>query len=448
MMRRHPYTCTGCGHGFDAFKQLRKHWDGSCPAASPPGSPQPPSQPPPIQRQIDPTRNLWLNDSNVSHWLNADHDDSTIWIDEDDTRSVVNLISPRSSVCSANSEAHDEQNENKRDELLLTLLGVVETLSAIVLGNNQPSQSTVTRPPPISTGTTHCQVPAINEWTTVPGKQKTAAITTSHNTIEHRNIYELLDSVPSSPAKSTSSVTPMNTWSFSPPSHSRLKQQPQPPLNKVKRRPQVVINNKPESDNQVWKKTVPGNNSFAGAVKEGRKVALFSDSICNRMSKHELRNKLKCNITKKAFPGATTDDMYEHYMWPTLKKNTPDTAIIHIGANDILAKGTTDGGLTSTSIEQIAQDVIRCGEVCESVGVNTICISSVLPFKGRRAQSTINNINHQLAKLCRDKSYDFILNDNIKYDKDNTLYYGDGLHLNDVGRDILMDNFRDYLNVH
>ena len=101
-------------------------------------------------------------------------------------------------------------------------------------------------------------------------------------------------------------------------------------------------------------------------------MALFSDSICNSMSKYELTKKLNCNITKKSFPGATTDDMYAHYMWPTLNKNTPDTAISHIGANDILAKGKPDGGLTSTSIERIAKDVIRCGEACESAGVNTI----------------------------------------------------------------------------
>ena len=130
---------------------------------------------------------------------------------------------------------------------------------------------------------------------------------------------------------------------------------------------------------------------------------------------------------------------------PTLKRDTPDTAIIHIGVNDILAKGTTDGGLTANAIQEIAKDVIRCGEVCQSAGVNNICISSILPFKGRRAELTINNINHQLAKLCLEKSFDFILNDNIIFDNDNILFYGDGLHLNEAGRNILMENFSSYL---
>ena len=374
-------------------------WTPASPSPLPSPPLLPPPSPPPLQRQIDPTsRNLWLND------------DSSIWVDEDDTISVANLTLPRLSVRSLQIETSDRRDENKRDELLFTLLDVVEQRSGIVLGKKEPSQSPATTPPNnVSPDTAHCQIPTstssptlqtkYTKWTTVPGKPKTATNTPSQNTIEISNMYELLHSVPSSPAKSTSATIPANTWGYSPPSHPQIKRQAQPPATRCNQRPQVVINNKPEADNPAWRKTSPGNSSFAAAVKDGRKVAIFSDSICNRMSKYELRKKLKCNITKKAFPGATTDDMYEHYMWPTLKKNTPDTAIIHIGVNDILAKGTPDGGLTSISIEQIAKDVIRCGEACESVGVNTICFSSVLPFKGRRAQSTTNHINDQLAKL-------------------------------------------------
>ena len=161
------------------------------------------------------------------------------------------------------------------------------------------------------------------------------------------------------------------------------------------------------------------------------------------MSKNDLKRKLECAVNKKSFPGATTTDLYEHYMQPTLKRNTPDTAIIHVGANDILMKGTSDGGLTAASIEKIAEDIIKCGDTCRQAGVNQVCISSILPFKGRRAISTINHINSQLAALCIDRSYDFLLNDNITMD--SNLFYTDGLHLNDAGRDILIDNFRGYI---
>ena len=83
-------------------------------------------------------------------------------------------------------------------------------------------------------------------------------------------------------------------------------------------------------------------------------------------------------------------------------------------------------------------------------GVNTICISSVLPFKGRRAQQTFEHINHQLARLCEERRYDFLLNDNIQYEpnKPSTLHFMDGLHLNDRGRYRLMDNFKVYMDQH
>ena len=94
----------------------------------------------------------------------------------------------------------------------------------------------------------------------------------------------------------------------------------------------------------------------------------------------------------------------------------------------------------------ISNDIIKCGKVCAAHGVNNICISSVLPFRERLTNSTINYINDKLAKLCRENSFDFLLNDNIIYDHSKSLYYHDGIHLNEAGRDILMDNFSTYLN--
>jgi len=136
-------------------------------------------------------------------------------------------------------------------------------------------------------------------------------------------------------------------------------------------------------------------------------------------------------------------------MLPTLKKNTPDTAIIHIGVNDILQKGTSDGGLSANVITEVSQSIIKCGELCRSCGVNNICISSVLPFKGRRAKLTVNQINSNLAKLCEEMCFDFLLNDNIVFDNsksDNLLFHTDGLHLNDLGREVLIDNFSNYMH--
>ena len=185
------------------------------------------------------------------------------------------------------------------------------------------------------------------------------------------------------------------------------------------------------------------------AVKNGKQVGLFSDSICNRMSKFDL-NELITNHTviKKAFPGATSNDLSSHYMIPTLENNTPDTAIIHVGINDLLAQ-SVDGGLSSNSIDEIANNIIKCGQVCKSFGVNDICISSVLPKRGYKAQLSVKHINDRLLSLCERNSFDFLLNDNIIFDatkEANTLFYNDGLHLNSAGRKVLIENFKCYLD--
>ena len=409
------YICTQCDKSFNRFKQLRGHWM-TC--ITPPAA-----QDQPLQRPINPLNNMWLNDGPL-----ADQDSSCGQAGGDQSTCFQQ-------ACVVQSD---------QNKIILVLLESVEKLTDMILGERPiPSNCTVPPPvspkiPPSSSTPNHCISGELSdgEWRTVPGKPKPAT-----KTVKIRNMHDILDAIPPASNDTSMAEIPKKTWANSPTQTRWPKKQQQ--------RPQVIINNNPEADHPEWRKTVPGNNSFSGAVKHGKRVALFSDSICNRMSKHQLCTTLKCNVNKKAFPGATTDDLSEHYMMPTLKKNPPDTAIIHIGVNDILEKGTVDGGLTSNAIEQVARDIVKCGEVCRSRGVNTICISSVLPFKGRRAQSTVNNINFNLAKLCREKSFDFILNDNIIYENCKTehlLFYSDGVHLNDLGRDILMGNFNNYIN--
>ena len=376
---------------------------------------------------IDPMNNLWLNEDPYLQQQSSH-------IPADNTKQTT-----------CGKAGDDQIVSDNYIKLTITLLEAVEKLTDMVLGERSNAASIIDAPQPSlkapsTSSPKQCEV----AWQTVPGRRKPVA-KSARSAIECRNLYEALNTIPIEDrtvidGEPTTAEVPANTWANSPPAH----------LKKHRSRPQIIINDKPDANNAIQQKTIPGNNSFAGAVKHGKKVALFSDSICNRMSKQQLRAKLNCNVNKKSFPGATTDDLYEHHMLPTLIKNTPDTAIIHIGVNDILTKGTTDGGLTSNLVTEIANDIMKCGKVCQSYGVNNICISSVLPFKGRRAQLTVNHINEHLAKLCREMSFDFLLNDNIKYDNNtrdkSSLFYSDGLHLNDNGRDVLIENFSNYVH--
>ena len=98
----------------------------------------------------------------------------------------------------------------------------------------------------------------------------------------------------------------------------------------------LVVNPYPEriQVNQ-GRRTVPGQSSYSEVVKKGRRVVVFGDSIPSRIRHQEFNDILhQGHCQFKKFPGATVRDM-EHYIEPTLERNTPDTAIIHCGTNDL-----------------------------------------------------------------------------------------------------------------
>ena len=244
--------------------------------------------------------------------------------------------------------------------------------------------------------------------------------------------------------------------------HLHLKSQDSEPAilqqSSVKQRtkPQIIINQKPESVTS-WPKTIPGNATYADSLRNGQNIMVYSDSICNRMSKWEMNKKAKdsgieCSINKKAFPGATSQDLHSYHMLPTLMRNTPDEVIIHSGINETRQLADKDGGMTSEVIDLISNDIIKSGQVARSHGVNRICISAVLPVRGKKFQKTISLINYRVENLCKREGFDFISNVNIIFTEptpvDDGLFYKDGLHLNAAGRQVLMDNFISYLNMH
>ena len=453
-MRNHPYTCTACGRGFDIFKHLRKHWDGGCSACPPPITVSP--SPPPLERQqIDFTTNQWLNDENP--WVSANGDDYNDY-NECNENECANerirhntSIKPEHDVITISEDDYPEpipNPYNHRDELLYTLLEVVEHLSEIVLGQHPtPTASTPSSTSANIASTENLHTPAGDDWQTVPGRARP-----QHKHVQKHfqstNMYTVLDSLPQcdpSPASEPCIETRHKT------AHTSTNSQQAKHTRDTQRRPAVVVNKFPERGT-TWAKAIPGNSSFSDIVSKGKNVALFSDSICNRFSEWELNQKAtNATIKKKAFPGATAVDLAEHHMHPYLKKVQPDIAIIHAGANDVLQK-SKNGGLTDEQIQSICANILTSGMIAKEYGVNKVCISSVLTGKSKNFQLSSIFINSILEKMCQEVGFDFIKNDNITYEfpteDEPGLFYKDGLHLNDKGRDILMHNFINYLNNH
>ena len=458
-MRNHPYTCTACGHGFDVFKHLRQHWDGRCLACLPPITPPPSQSPPPSpeRRQIDFTTNLWLNDDNPWLYTNDNGDDHNDNDECNDYECVNDEISHSTSTKTEHDvitipDDHPEtipKPYSKRDELLYTLLEAVEYLTEIVLGQRPtPTASTPSSTSANIASTENLHTSAGDDWQTVPGRARPQHREEQKH-FQSTNMYTVLDSLPQcdpSPASEPCIGTLQHT------EHASTNSQQVQHTRGNQRRPAVVVSKFPERGT-TWAKAIPGNSSFSDIVSKGKNVVLFSDSICNRFSEWELNRKAtNSTIKKKAFPGATALDLAEHHMHPYLKRIQPDIAIIHAGANDVLQQSGKDRGLTDAQINKICGNILTSGMIAKEYGVSKVCISSVLTGKSKNFQLSSIFINSILEKMCQEVGFDFIKNDNITYEfpteDEPGLFYKDGLHLNDNGRDILMCNFINYLNNH
>lgn len=438
------YFCSKCEQSFSKFRHLQKHWsDGKC------------ETPEEVEEQqlrrptIDCLKNVWLNDN---PFFDLAAEDTDIESDSDESGEEISDNPPDI------AEGVARSNSELQTELLHYIVVILEKMAEHSHSQQQqiatnPTPQQVLPQQPLSHRPSHVPAPPPPEWRTVergstPPK-KHATLPKKHTTpsFEHANNFSVLANLESEPSPPQSLLNHQIAA-------SEIRQATSSP--KQKSRPQVVINRKPESVT-TWPKTSQGNSSYADTVKRGRNVMIFSDSICNRMSKWELNNKatvagISCQINKKPFVGATAEDLYTHHMMPTLKNNTPDDIIIHVGINDTRQLADKKGGMTSEVIDILAGNVIRCGQVAKTHGVNNVCISALLPIRGHKYQQTIKHINYRIENLCKQEGFDFITNSNIIFAEptpvDEGLYYRDGLHLNGAGRQVLMDNFISYLKMH
>ena len=123
-----------------------------------------------------------------------------------------------------------------------------------------------------------------------------------------------------------------------------------------------------------------------------------------------------------------------HYILPTLHKDQPDVVLLHIGSNDINNQ-TKD----KTDTEKLTGDIINIGKSCIDL---VVVISSVLPKTNISLTRLIRQVNDSLREQCVLNGFGFISNDNIS----RTHLWKDGIHLEDLGTNILAGNFVDFLN--
>ena len=115
----------------------------------------------------------------------------------------------------------------------------------------------------------------------------------------------------------------------------------------------------------------------------------------------------------------------------------PDVVLLHIGSNDINIQ-TED----RINTEKLMGDIINIGKSCINLGVKEVVISSILPKKNIALTHLIQQVNDGLGQQWVLNGFGFISNDNIS----RTHLWKDGIHLEDLGTNILAGNFVDFLN--
>ena len=119
-----------------------------------------------------------------------------------------------------------------------------------------------------------------------------------------------------------------------------------------------------------------------------------------------------------------------------LKEERPDSVIILAGGNDLPTSKKKP-----TSVVDITNHIIGIGVICARYNVSKVIISSVLPREEAYMQLRRKEVNDLWRNWCEINNFTFIENKNIILCKH---ILRDGVHLNNVGSDLLANNLGMY----
>ena len=164
--------------------------------------------------------------------------------------------------------------------------------------------------------------------------------------------------------------------------------------NSVTRRPQVIVNQFPEDKDVYFKPSAaPGNGSYAETVQSLRKVIIFGDSIPRGIRIHEFNSLVKKGYAKmKSFLGVTSKELL-HYVDPTLKDGIYNTAIIHVGVNDLLNNKSTN------KVDELVKNLESTAIKCISNGITKVVVSGIA-INNKMSDSFIGDVNKKIAMMC------------------------------------------------
>ena len=209
-----------------------------------------------------------------------------------------------------------------------------------------------------------------------------------------------------------------------------------------------VVKDSSENVDFIRANTVPGNKSYADVAmsrktKNGftKKVIVFGDSIIRGIRVREFNQQVKNGYAKfKSFPGCNSKEML-HYIEPTLETGFYDSAILHVGVNDLL------NNRSPSSTDDLVSSFVKIVDKCKSFGVMDLSVS-VIAFNKSLQYTVIKKVNEKIVDMCKKNGLVFIDNGNIS----NMDLYQDGVHILERGQCLLANKFifvlNNCLNIH
>ena len=130
-----------------------------------------------------------------------------------------------------------------------------------------------------------------------------------------------------------------------------------------------------------------------------------------------------------------------HYIEPTLETGFYDSAILHVGVNDLL------NNKSPSSTDDLASNLVEIVNKCKSFWVMDPFFSRIA-FNKRLPCDAIKNVNEKIVDMCKKNGIVLIDNGNVS----NMDLYQDGFHLLERGKCLLAKNFifvlNNFLNMH
>ncbi len=230
------------------------------------------------------------------------------------------------------------------------------------------------------------------------------------------------------PSETAQAIARTPTTTSRIPPHTLATSQPNVPL--IERQRNAAGDGNQQQQQQQRSSNDDGTyNRSNSNVKQN--VVLIGDSMIKNVLPHKLSKSLNSWVSKISISGMRGVDL-KHYIIPSIAKH-PDVCVIHCGINDLMNTKISPEEI-GKNLEQIADTIKRESPTCK------IFFSSIIhQAKYQNLNSSVEELNEHLIKVCQRTDFMYIDNSNVKSEHLN----GSQLHLNKKGDAKLACNFRD-----